>query len=192
MSYLDDHSLNLGDLDQRTLDQWLATGRSTRHTVRDFIIWAARQRLASPLTVPHRQAIGPEQPLADDDRWQQLRRCIRDPEMPLRLRVAGSFVLLYGHPVSRVAAMRPHQVEEDANGVYLVIGSHRALLRRARRARCRATRQRATGIDLRIIRVDLRLALPRTRARRAPRRQLPGQTAQRRRHPEPEPPATAR
>jgi hypothetical protein len=128
MSYLDDHSLNLGDLDQRTLDQWLATGRSTRHTVRDFIIWAAQQRLAPPLSVPHRQAIGPEQPLADDDRWQQLRRCIRDPEMPLRLRVAGALVLLYGHPVSRVAAMRPHQVEEDANGVYLVIGSHRALL----------------------------------------------------------------
>lgn len=48
--------------------------------------------------------------------------------MRRRLRVAGSFVLLDGHPVSRVAAMRPHQVEADDNGVYLVIGPHRALL----------------------------------------------------------------
>jgi hypothetical protein len=128
LSYLDDHSLNLADLDQRALDQWLATGRSTRHTVRDFIIWAARQRLAPHLTVPHRRVIGPEQPLADDDRWQQLRRCIRDPDIPLRLRVAGSFVLLYGHPVSRIVAMHTHQVDQDDNGFYLMIGEHRALL----------------------------------------------------------------
>lgn len=127
LSYLDDNDLDLGSLDQRGLDHWLAVGRSTRHTVRDFIVWATRQRLAAPLTVPHRQVTGPEQPLADDDRWQQLRRCIRDAEMPLRLRVAGSFVLLYGHPVSRIAAMRAHQVEQDFNGVYLMIGEHRAL-----------------------------------------------------------------
>ncbi len=138
----------------------------------------AADRSASP-------AIGREQPLADDDRWQQLRRCIRDPEMPLRLRVAGSFVLLYGHPVSRVAAMRPHQVEEDANGVYLVIGSHRALLRP--RSACSLSsyatarhRHRSSDHPRR----------PPTGSspdscRPAPRRQLPGQTAQRRRHPNP-------
>lgn len=128
LNYLDDRSQDLSSLDQRTLDQWLAAGRSTRHTVRDFIIWAARQRLARPLTVPHRQVIGPEQPLADDDRWQQLRQCIRNPDMPLRLRVAGSLVLLYGHPVSRIVALRTHHVDKSDDGVYLVIGQHRALL----------------------------------------------------------------
>ena len=128
LGYLDDHNLDLGSLDQRTLDEWLATGRSTRHTVRDFIIWAARQRLAPRLTVPHRQAIGPQQPLAEDDRWQQLRQCIRDPEMPLRLRVAGSLVLLYGHPVSRIVAMRTHHVDHDDDGVYLMIGQHRLMI----------------------------------------------------------------
>jgi hypothetical protein len=128
LRHLDDHGFELGSLDQRTLDEWLAAGRSTRHTVRDFILWAAKQRLAPRLTVPHRQAIGPQQPLAEDDRWQQLRRCIRDTEMPLRLRVAGSLVLLYGHPISRIAAMRTHHVDQNGDGVYLVVGQHHALL----------------------------------------------------------------
>jgi len=69
-----------------------------------------------------------EQPLADDDRWNQLQRCIRDPELPLRLRVTGALVLLYGHPVSRIVAMRASQINERDARVYLKIGQHSALL----------------------------------------------------------------
>lgn len=128
LRYLDDHCLELGSLDQRTLDEWLAAGRSTRHTVRDFILWTAKQRLAPRLTVPHRQATGAQLPLAEDDRWQQLHQCIYNTAMPLRLRVAGSLVLLYGHPVSRIASMRADHVDQNDDGVYLAVGQHRALL----------------------------------------------------------------
>ena len=128
LRYLDDHSLELRSLDQRRLDEWLAAGRSTRHTVRDFILWAGKQGLARRLIVPHRQPLGPEEPLAEDDRWHLLRQCIRNTAMPLRLRIAGSLVLLYGHPVSRIAAMHTHHVDQNDDGVYLVIGQHRALL----------------------------------------------------------------
>jgi len=128
LTYLDDRGLELQALDQRTLDEWLAAGNSTHHTVRDFVKWAARQRLTQPLSVPLRQVIAAEQPLGDNDRWQQLQRCIRDPELPLRLRVAGALVLLYGHPVSRIVAMRASQLEKLDGDVYMTIGEHRALV----------------------------------------------------------------
>ncbi len=128
LTYLDNRGLELQALDQRTLDEWLAAGNSTHHTVRDFVKWAVRQRLTQPLSVPLRQVITAEQPLADDDRWNQLQRCIRDPELPLRLRVTGALVLLYGHPVSRIVAMRASQINERDARVYLKIGQHSALL----------------------------------------------------------------
>lgn len=128
LSHLDDLGLELQQLDQRRLDEWLAAGNSTRYTVRDFVKWAARQRLTGRLNVPLRQPINPEEALAEDDRWQQLRRCLRDQELPLRLRVAGAFVLFHGHPVSRIVAMRASQIEEHDASVYLKIGQHRALL----------------------------------------------------------------
>jgi len=57
LTYLDNRGLELQALDQRTLDEWLAAGNSTHHTVRDFVKWAVRQRLTQPLSVPLRQVI---------------------------------------------------------------------------------------------------------------------------------------
>lgn len=39
LTYLDNRGLELQALDQRTLDEWLAAGNSTHHTVRDFVNW---------------------------------------------------------------------------------------------------------------------------------------------------------
>jgi hypothetical protein len=128
LAWLYTRATGIGDLDQAALDEWLATGSSTRYTVRDFVIWATKQRLVTDVHVPRRQIVTPEEPLDEDDRWKQLQACIHDPAMPLRIRVGGALVLLYGHPVSRIVALRAGQVHERDDGVYLTIDRHLALL----------------------------------------------------------------
>jgi hypothetical protein len=128
LAWLDTRGTKIDSLDQATLDMWLTTGRSTRYTVRDFVIWAAKQRLITDVHAPRRQIVKPEEPLDEDDRWEQLQRCIHDPALPLRVRVAGALVLLYGHPVSRIVALRALQVDERGDSVYLSIDRHAAVL----------------------------------------------------------------
>jgi hypothetical protein len=116
-------------LDQATLDEWLVGGRSSRYDVRDFITWATKQRLVdNDIEVPRRQIQSPAAPLNDDDRWHHLHRCIHDADLPIRVRVAGALLLLYGHLVSRIVAIREEQIEQRADGTYLSIDGHAALM----------------------------------------------------------------
>lgn len=122
-----------------------------------------------------RTFMAPEQPLSGADRWHQLRRCIRDPQLRPRLRVAGALVSLYGatDPVSRIVAMRTRQIEEYSTGVYLAIGEHRTLLPPALADLVIRLRDAAPPASIfGPSQHTSRLALPRPRSRPASRRQL--------------------
>lgn len=128
LTWLHEQDLDLARLDQPTLDRWLAEGRTPRYTVHDFLVWARRQRLVGPIQVPRRQPRAPEATLAEDERWSQLRRCLHDPVLPLRLRAAGALLLLYGQPVSRIVQITASQLADIDRGSYLTLDRHPMIL----------------------------------------------------------------
>lgn len=71
--------------------------------------------LGSPGCVAPATAAAPSvAPITEDERWQQLRRCLHDTALPTLIRVGGALVLLYGLPVSRVTALRHNDIHTDS------------------------------------------------------------------------------
>lgn len=111
LDWLDSRDFDLTDLDQAHLDTWLTANRA-RYEVKPFLNWAAQRGLTVPhvITVPPTAATAPV--LSEEERWQQLRRCLTDTALPCEVRVAGSLVLLYGLPGERLR----HLTADDIRG----------------------------------------------------------------------------
>jgi hypothetical protein len=123
LTWLDAHELSLADLTQDHLEQWLTEGNTRTYTIRYFLGWAATRGLASRLTVPSLPRQHPARILDEDDRWDQLRRCLNDPGLPLDVRVAGSLILLFGLPASRIRNLRVEHLRNRSGETHLDIGS---------------------------------------------------------------------
>lgn len=126
--WLDRHGLDLAHTGQADVDAWLTSGPSQRYSIRYFLNWARRHHLAGPVEVPLRMRKNPDQALPEDQRWQQLQRCLHDPALPHRVRVAGGLLLLYGHPISRTVQMKATQLSHANGNTYLAFGQHPVLL----------------------------------------------------------------
>jgi hypothetical protein len=111
LRWLEGNQIALADATQHAVDSWLALGASTRLRLRDFLRWAHTRALAADLEVGWLGSQGlPEQILDSDERWAMLRRCVRDDNLSLRLRVAGALVLLYGEIPSRMVELTADSV----------------------------------------------------------------------------------
>lgn len=113
--------LALDQVTQDHVDQWLAEGPSTRHNVRDFMVWASENRRAQRVLVPHRKKPAPVGMRASTH-WGTLQRCLRDATLPLEVRVAGAIVLFYGQQVSRVVALPRTAVRQRGEDTSLLLG----------------------------------------------------------------------
>lgn len=128
LSWLDAHQLSLAQLDQPTLESWLAAGNSSSYTIRYFLDWAAARELTRPLTVPTLPRQDPQQILDEAHRWDLLRRCLTDETMPLDTRAVAALVLLFGLPVSRIRHLTVDQLDITATRSFLRTGQHPLLL----------------------------------------------------------------
>lgn len=128
LAWLDRHGLDLAHAGQADIDAWLTSGSSQRYSVRYFLDWARRHQLAGPVQVPLRMRKNPDQVLPEDQRWQQLQRCLHDPALPHQVRTAGALLLLYGQPISRTVQMEAAQLSHANGSTYLAFGQHPVLL----------------------------------------------------------------
>lgn len=115
--------VELGDLTQTQLEDWLLAHPSRRERIRAFITWTTRHRLTGRLTVPRRTGVEPAQFLEESELQRQLARCIEDRAMPLALRVTGALVLLYGLQLPRVARLTREDVLRDGERTLLRVGA---------------------------------------------------------------------
>jgi hypothetical protein len=104
LEWLAAHDLTLATCTQGDLDLWLATGPRSRYDVRHFVEWTSERKLNTKLNVPPLRS-RPGDTLDAETRWAIIATLLRDPGIDLADRVAGSFVLLYAQPLSRVATM---------------------------------------------------------------------------------------
>lgn len=129
LHWLQDRDTDLAQATQYDVDSWLDQGATTRRRVRDFLTWTAGRGLTTDLHVPWLGTEGlPGHVLDEDTRWQLLRRCLTDPSLDLRMRVAGALVLLFGQNLIRIAALRAEDITTASDDTYLTLRDHPVLL----------------------------------------------------------------
>lgn len=104
LTWLDDHDLHLGQVNQRHLDDWLTTPPGAGF-LRSFIQWTNQRQLTHRLSVPVAAKADPGRYRTDDQRWSQRRDCLNNTAIPLKIRVAGALILLLGIGTSRVCQL---------------------------------------------------------------------------------------
>ncbi len=128
LTWLDERRISLAQLDQPTLDAWLAAGNVSSYTIRYFLGWAHSRGLAGELVVPALPRHDPERILDEEKRWDLLRRSLTDETLPLDVRAAAALVLLFGLPVSRIRHLTTDQLDIGADRSVLRTGPHPLLL----------------------------------------------------------------
>ena len=129
LAWLDQRGTSLAGIGRPEIDAWLTSGASQREP---------RIPLLPDLgttTPPDRAGHGaaaagqdPEQELPEDQRWRQLQHCLHQTALPLRVRVAGALLLLYGQPVSRIVQLQATQLSRHHEQAYLLFDQHPVLI----------------------------------------------------------------
>jgi hypothetical protein len=122
LEWLRSRGTTLAGAGQPDIDQWLSTGPSAI-LARDFVTWSARRGHCRPVEIPvPARVTGPA--ISQDERWALISRLLSDTAIDPTDRAAGCLLLLYGQPLSRIAAMTTRQVTRRQNETFFVLGSH--------------------------------------------------------------------
>ncbi|MFD7082244.1 hypothetical protein [Streptomyces sp. NPDC059918] len=66
--------------------------------------------------------------LDEDEHLALLARCVSDSSLPADVRAAGALVLLYGVPITRIAALTRQDLERRSDGMYVILGRSPVLM----------------------------------------------------------------
>ena len=105
---------------QADIDTWHLTQRQPGR-VHPFLGWAMRNKHMPRLNIP-RAPSRPGSPISQHHRLTLLRRFLTDDQIALRTRVAGSLILLYAQPVSRLVRLTTADVTGEDSQVWLRLG----------------------------------------------------------------------
>ena len=122
LAWLHGRGSTLAACGQADADQWLDTGPSAC-LARDFLAWAASRGHCKRLTIPAPpRTTGPA--ISQDQRWAHAARLLHDTTIEPTDRVAGCLLLLYGQPLSRIAAITTSQVTRRDGQTFIRLGRH--------------------------------------------------------------------
>jgi hypothetical protein len=123
LEWLRTNAIQLNTVTQADIDRWLVTGPANlrRETV-DFLGWTAYRRLTRKLTVT-RTASAVGSATSEADYWRLAHTLLHDDGIAIIDRVAGSFVLLYGQQLSRIATMTRDQIHNRGDTLLMRFGA---------------------------------------------------------------------
>ncbi|WP_033819398.1 hypothetical protein [Kitasatospora sp. MBT63] len=127
LTWAANQQVELAQVTQEQVDQWLTEGSRARYQLRDFLVWTARRGLSRDLLVPHLSKPDPAG-MDEDDHWDMLQQCLHDDELPLDVRVAGALVLLYGQQVSRIVRLTAADLSRTGEQTFLTLEQAPVLL----------------------------------------------------------------
>jgi hypothetical protein len=106
---------------QSDIDEWLATGPTTRTAIRTFFIVAKRTRLNTKVAVQHRAArTSPS--LTQDQRLAWINELLTGTSESLPYRAAGMLLLLYAQPLVKVVTLKLSVVDDHPDGMSILLG----------------------------------------------------------------------
>jgi hypothetical protein len=105
---------------QLDVEDYLSQGPTTRHLIRTFFVWRAKNKLPPEIVIGHRQPR--RQPvLTQDQRLAWVRRCLTHHDESRPYRVAGVLLLLYAQPLVRIAALAADSVRVTPEGPVIIL-----------------------------------------------------------------------
>jgi hypothetical protein len=108
---------------QQDVDEWLATGPTTRSAIRTFFVVAKKARLNSMVTIQYRSAkTSPS--LSQDQRLAWIHELLTGTSESLPYRVAGMLLLLYAQPLVKVVTFPTSIVDDGETGMSIALGAH--------------------------------------------------------------------
>lgn len=116
-----EHGRTIADCTQQDVDQWIATGPTTRHTIRTFLVWCKKMRINRSVALGFREA-KTVRSLTQDQRLAWIGELLTGDSESLPYRVAGTLLLLYAQPLVRVAAIPMSKVIVTPDGLSLALG----------------------------------------------------------------------
>ncbi|MEV0143922.1 MULTISPECIES: hypothetical protein [unclassified Nonomuraea] len=129
LAWLREQGTELRLCTQSHLDEWIATGTTTRYDAHGFIEWCRRNRhIGKGLQIPSRQKLSLAQPTDEDDRWTLSRHLIHDDAIAIEDRFAGLLVLLYAQPLTVICRLPVTSVVIEEAKTSLMLGERPLLL----------------------------------------------------------------
>lgn len=113
LAWLAERDTLLANCTQSDIDIWLTTGPTSRYTIRGFIQFTTDSRLSPPLLVPTRHARARTRRITDDERLRWIRYYLITPALTASTRTAALMLLVFGQPLTRIAAMQVDAVMDD-------------------------------------------------------------------------------
>ena len=121
LAWLAQRHTDLEHCSQADIDTWFANGPSTRIHTRAFLGWAIRTGRRASLELPADRQATPHA-LPEPERLKLLARLLADDTIDIIDRVAGTLVLLYALPASRINRLRLTDLHPGPNGLTLRLG----------------------------------------------------------------------
>ncbi|NGP09710.1 hypothetical protein G6038_30480 [Rhodococcus sp. 14C212] len=123
LSWLEGKSLSLSQCRQAHVDEWFATGNTTRSRVRSFAKWAVRNRYIPQVDLPGR--VTRRLPDIDQGKRLTLLADMLDNEgIPLNCRAAAILFLLYGQPATRLVHLTINDITTNDDVTEILLGDH--------------------------------------------------------------------
>lgn len=108
---------------QQDVDEWLATGPTTRSAIRTFFVLAKKSRLNTTVNIQHRSAkTSPS--LSQDQRLAWIHELLTGTSESLPYRVVGMLLLLYAQPLVKVVTLPTSVIDDGDSGMSITLGQH--------------------------------------------------------------------
>lgn len=122
LAWLEDtHGRTAGDCTQRDVDDYLASGPTTRHLIRTFFVWAKSSRINTGVQIGFRQARTTPM-ITQEQRLAWLKELLTGDAESLPYRVAGVLVLLYAQPLTKIAALQCTAISQADGETLIALG----------------------------------------------------------------------
>lgn len=118
----DTHHRVAATCSQQDVDEYLASGPTTRHLIRTFFVWAKKSKINTTVRIDHRQA-KTTRSLNQDQRLAWLKELLSGDAESLPYRVAGTLLLLYAQPLVRIAALTTSDVVLTPHEIRISLGA---------------------------------------------------------------------
>jgi hypothetical protein len=118
---METHGRVIGDCAQQDVDEYLASGPTTRHMIRTFFVWAKRNKINVAVEIGHRQA-RTTPTITQSQRLQWLNELLTGDSDTLPYRVAGVLLLLYAQPLTKVAALQTTAIADEGGEMRIALG----------------------------------------------------------------------
>jgi hypothetical protein len=115
------HHRTLATCLQPDVDEWLVSGPTTRSKIRNLLAWAKTARLNRSVHITHQQA-PPSRSLTQEQRLAWLRELLTGDSETLAYRVAGTLLLLFAQPLTRIAALPTSAIAITEHDVRISLG----------------------------------------------------------------------